>query len=120
MASRTQGRHAWSLGLTRSLSGFRRPLTRLLALPVAVLFASGVVAIAPAAHVAAQSCANPIVCENELPGTPQDQLGRGLQRHEYPGLPDPFSVNVGGSINFKIKRHRQLHSRHLPDGLLRR
>ncbi|HEY1624410.1 MAG TPA: DUF4082 domain-containing protein [Streptosporangiaceae bacterium] len=53
---------------------------------------------------AATTCANPIVCENELPGTPQsvwdvgDGEGKTIQ-----GFSDPFSVNVGGTINFKIE-----------------
>ena len=110
MASRTQGRRAWSLGLTRSLSGSRRRLTRLLALPVAVLLASGLVAIVPAAHVAAQSCANPIVCENQLPGTPQDAWDVGSNDSYIQGFADPFSVNVGGSINFKIETAASAYS----------
>jgi len=48
--------------------------------------------------------ANPIVCENSLPGTPQSQWdissgdGATIQ-----GFADPFSVNLGGTINFKIE-----------------
>jgi hypothetical protein len=47
---------------------------------------------------------NPIVCENSLPGTPQsvwdvnNQDGSTIQ-----GFADPFSVNLGGAINFKIE-----------------
>ena len=47
---------------------------------------------------------NPIVCENSLPGTPQsvwdvtNQEGSTIQ-----GFADPFSVNLGGTINFKIE-----------------
>ena len=47
---------------------------------------------------------NPIVCENSLPGTPQsvwdvsNQDGSTIQ-----GFADPFSVNLGGTINFKIE-----------------
>ena len=103
MTSRIQGRRAWSLGLARSLSGSRSRLTRLLALPVAVILASGLLAIVPAAHVAAQSCANPIACENQLPGTPQSVWDVGSNDTYIQGFADPFSVNVGGSINFKIE-----------------
>jgi hypothetical protein len=50
------------------------------------------------------TCANPIVCENELPGTPQSvwdiENGEGTT---IQGFSDPFSVNVGSSINFKIE-----------------
>ena len=69
---------------------------------VAVLLTSGL-AIVPAAHVAAQSCANPIACENQLPGTPQSVWDVGSNDTNVQGFADPFSVNVGGSINFKIK-----------------
>jgi len=44
------------------------------------------------------------VCENELPGTPQSDwdvsAGEGTTIR---GFADPFSVNVGNSINFKIE-----------------
>jgi Domain of unknown function (DUF4082)/Bacterial Ig-like domain/Bacterial Ig domain len=55
----------------------------------------------------AASCSpgvNPIVCENSQPGTPQSQwdvsssAGATIQ-----GFADPFSVNLGGKINFKIE-----------------
>ena len=78
-------------------------------MPAAVALASGFMIAVPAAltgsEAAAQaaSCANPIVCENQLPGTPQSDWdvsnGEGAT---IQGFADPFSVNVGGSINFKI------------------
>lgn len=53
------------------------------------------------------SCAtavNPIVCENQQPGTPSSQwdvsAGEGTT---IQGFADPFSVNVGQSVNFKIQ-----------------
>jgi hypothetical protein len=58
-------------------------------------------------HAAAQapsSCTNPIACENQLPGTPQSAWDVGPNDGDtIEGFADPFSVNVGQSINFKIK-----------------
>ena len=47
---------------------------------------------------------NQISCENSLPGTPQSQwdVGNG-EGATIQGFADPFSVNLGGTINFKIK-----------------
>jgi hypothetical protein len=60
-------------------------------------------AVAPVTAASPASCANPIVCENQLPGTPQSQWDVGTNNDTYiQGFADPFSVNVGGSINFKI------------------
>ena len=62
---------------------------------------------APVSRAAAQapsSCANPIACENQLPGTPQSAWDVGPSDGDtIEGFADPFSVNVGQSINFKIK-----------------
>ena len=55
-----------------------------------------------AATAAAASCANPIVCENQLPGTPQSVWDVGSNDPYIQGFADPFSIAVGGSINFKI------------------
>jgi hypothetical protein len=58
---------------------------------------------APRSQAAHAACANPVVCENELPGTPQSQwdVGKG-EGTTIQGFADPFSVNVGQSISFKI------------------
>jgi Domain of unknown function (DUF4082)/Bacterial Ig domain/Bacterial Ig-like domain len=49
------------------------------------------------------SCANPVVCENQLPGTPQSAWdvspGSGTT---IQGFSDPYSINVGQTIGFKI------------------
>ena len=65
---------------------------------------------------------NPVVCENSLPGTPRSawdvnsQDGATIQ-----GFADPFSVNLGGTINFKIQIARfELRDRYLSNGILRR
>ena len=55
-----------------------------------------------AVTAAAASCANPIVCENQLPGTPQSVWDVGSNDPYIQGFADPFSIAVGGSINFKI------------------
>ena len=71
-------------------------------MPVAVILGGALLAIVPAAHAQAASCANPIVCENQLPGTPQSVWDVSSNDTYIQGFADPFSVNVGGSINFKI------------------
>src|SRR5450755_3125064 len=92
------------LSLARVMSGSGNRLTRLLALPVAVILGIALLAVVvPAAHSKAASCANPVACENQLPGTPQSVWDSGTTNDTYiQGFADPFSVNVGGSINFKI------------------
>ncbi|MBO0881226.1 MAG: DUF4082 domain-containing protein, partial [Mycobacterium sp.] len=62
--------------------------------------------VASASSAAAQdspSCANPVACENQLQGTPQSVWDVTNPSTDIQGFADPFSVNVGGSINFKIK-----------------
>ena len=106
MTSRIPGRSARRLGLARFLSGSRSRLTRLLTLPVtAILVAGALLAGVPPTLTSAQaaSCANPIACENQLPGTPQSTWDVGSDDSYIQGFADPFSVNVGGTINFKIE-----------------
>jgi hypothetical protein len=47
---------------------------------------------------------NPVACENSLTGTPQSvwDVGPG-EGSTIQGFADPFSVNLGGTINFKIE-----------------
>jgi Domain of unknown function (DUF4082)/Bacterial Ig-like domain/Bacterial Ig domain len=50
------------------------------------------------------SCANPIVCENENPGTPQSVWDmNSSDGGTIQGFADPFSVNIGDSINFYVQ-----------------
>ena len=49
------------------------------------------------------SCANPVACENQKQGTPQSDWDVGSNDSYIQGFADPFSVNVGGTINFKIQ-----------------
>src|SRR5450755_934317 len=103
MISRILPGSAGRLSLACVLSGTGNRLTRLLALPVAVILGAALLAVLPAAHSKAASCANPVACENQLPGTPQSVWDSGNTNDTYiQGFADPFSVNVGGSINFKI------------------
>ena len=105
--------------LTRAAFRSRERL-RYLAAPAAFVLAGALLVLSPAAPAQA-ACANPIVCENQLPGTPQSTWDVSSPSTTIQGFADPFSVNVGQSINFKIKlAGDQLRDRHLPDGLLRR
>ena len=84
--------------------GTRKGGWRLLAVTVAVVLASVMsvtVVKVPAAHA---SCGNPVACENALPGTPKSQwdVAKG-EGTTIQGFADPFSVNVGQTISFKIQ-----------------
>ena len=95
--------HAREPAVARRWLSAHGRMTALLAAPVAGVLVGALLAIAPAAPAQA-ACANPVVCENQLPGTPQSvwDVSEG-QGTTIQGFADPFSVNVGGSINFKIK-----------------
>lgn len=80
----------------------RGRVSRLFAGLAATGLAGALLAIAPAAPAQA-ACANPIVCENQLPGTPQSVWDVTSPSTTIQGFADPFSVNVGGSVSFKIK-----------------
>ena len=86
-------------GLARLVNRHRR----LVRVAVAVVFGAALVVV-PGAVAAQAACANPVVCENQLPGTPQSMwdIGKG-DGATIQGFADPFSVNVGGTINFKIE-----------------
>jgi hypothetical protein len=80
----------------------RSCFNRVLALPLVVVLAGALLSIMPTAPVQA-ACANPIVCENQLPGTPQSVWDVSDYSTTIQGFADPFSVNIGNSINFKIE-----------------
>ena len=102
-----------SPGVQTALSGLYRPVLRwngsrrLLAALTSLLllcgFAIAVPAAARADSVAATCTGNAIVCENQLPGTPQstwdvtDEGDKDIQ-----GFATQISVNVGQSVQFKI------------------
>ena len=78
--------------------------------PLSILTAAGMVfglTVAPASIAVAEApcTGNAIVCENLLPGTPDsvwdDQWGSGDDSIQ--GFATQISVNVGGSVQFKIK-----------------
>src|SRR5690242_2746509 len=73
-----------------------------LAAPLAVTLAGAVLVISPATPAQA-ACANPVVCENQLTGTPQATWDVTNPSTTIEGFADPFSVNVGAAINFKIR-----------------
>jgi methionine-rich copper-binding protein CopC len=95
LGGRSMGGH---ISGTRILSR----LGRLLAVPVVLALAGALAIIVPLAPARA-SCANPIACENLLTGTPQSVWDVTSPAAAIEGFADPFSVNVGGSINFKIR-----------------
>src|SRR5215472_12446006 len=102
MTRHLAGDIARKITFARRRRGARRRVTRLLAASAAAALAGGLLIVAPAVPAQA-ACANPIACENQLPGTPQSvwDVGPG-QGTTIQGFADPFSVNIGGSINFKI------------------
>src|SRR4051794_9093179 len=78
--------------------GRRRTLLAILPLIVIAIAAMAV----PTGHAAA--CANPIACENLLPGTPKstwDISGSGSSTIQ--GFATDISVNAGQTVQFKIK-----------------
>ena len=89
--------------LSRALSHMARRHRRFVTVAVAVVFGVALVVV-PAAVPAHAACGNPVACENQLPGTPQSvwDISNG-DGATIQGFADPFSVNVGGTINFKIK-----------------
>ncbi len=81
----------------------RRLRGRLLAPVSAAVLVGGLLAGygAPAAQA---SCANPVACENALPGTPESVWdATGSATSTIYGFADPFSVNIGQTVSFKIK-----------------
>ena len=86
----------------RSRLTVRGRVTRLLAGAAAAGLVGALLAIAPATPAQA-ACANPVACENQLPGTPQSVWDVTSPSTTIQGFADPFSVNIGNSINFKIE-----------------
>ena len=86
--------------LTRAEFRSRRRL-RHLAAPAALVLAGALLVLSPAAPAQA-ACVNPIACENQQPGTPQSTWDVSSPSTSIQGFSDPFSVNIGNSINFKI------------------
>jgi methionine-rich copper-binding protein CopC len=87
----------------------RGRLLRRLAAPAALVLVGMLLVLSPAVPAQA-ACANPIVCENQQPGTPQSTWDVTNPSTTIQGFADPFSVNVGGSINFKIQTSAALYA----------
>jgi len=79
----------------------RGRLTRLAAVTLVAGLVAALLAVVHAVPAQA-ACANPVVCENQLPGTPQSIWDVTQPSTTIQGFADPFSVNISGSINFKI------------------
>jgi hypothetical protein len=96
-------RAAWS-GLTRVIAVTASALLCTALLAGISVARPAAARAATAATATAATCANPVACENQLPGTPQSQwdVGPG-EGSTIQGFADPFSVNVSQSINFKIQ-----------------
>jgi Domain of unknown function (DUF4082)/Bacterial Ig-like domain/Bacterial Ig domain len=103
MISRIWNRPARRPGRARSLPGIPRRLTRVLPLALVAILAGSLSPVVSRTQAQAATCANAIVCENQLTGTPQSTWDVGSNDTYIQGFADPFSVNVGGSINFKIE-----------------
>jgi methionine-rich copper-binding protein CopC len=80
----------------------QRAHRRFAVLAVLAMVGGLLASVAPSTPASPASCANPIVCENQLPGTPQSTWDVNSNDTYIQGFADPFSVSVGGSINFKI------------------
>jgi methionine-rich copper-binding protein CopC len=81
-----------------------RRYLRLVTVSAAVVVIGSLMAVVPRASTAAASCDNPVACENELPGTPQSTWDMNSNEGgTIQGFADPFSVNVGDAINFKVQ-----------------
>ena len=65
---------------------------------------------APTARATATSCANPVACENLLPGTPQSVWDPGTDDMTILGYATQMSVNVGGSIDFKVNTNANAYT----------
>src|SRR5512135_866127 len=92
-------------GTGRMAGRFRvgRGASRLAFCVAAVVLSAGLL-VGVGVPAARAACGNPIACENALPGTPQSVWDApGGSSSTIYGFADPFSVNVGQTINFKIK-----------------
>jgi hypothetical protein len=88
---------------TRIRSRLTILLTLLSALTLAIMLALVTVSSAPAAEAECASAANPIVCENALPGDPQENWQvEGAGAPSIQGYATSMSVNVGETESFKI------------------
>src|SRR5450756_1745234 len=98
-------------GFIRDGGGLRNRLARLLGRAgkcrlnflIAAVMLIGAVFVGGAPQAIGASCANPVACENLLPGTPQSTWDvSSSQGATINGFATPFSVNLGQTVQFKI------------------
>lgn len=58
----------------------------------------------------AQSCGNPVACENQLPGSDGWQIDDGAGDLTIQGFATDISVNVGGTISFKVNTNAKAYA----------
>lgn len=94
--------------LTTALAKLSKARARVLGgLAVAAVLGGGLPAVIPTPAAAQTNCStapNPIVCENALPGNPPSEWDiDGMGDETIQGFGTDISVNVGQTIDFKIK-----------------
>src|SRR2546423_7235957 len=69
-----------------------------------LIFAAVLVVLGAAPASSQAACANPIACENALPGSPpSDWYVPDAGDESIQGYATQMSTNVGGAVSFKIK-----------------
>jgi hypothetical protein len=102
MNKRVRGTVALLISMVNKLTSTARRRRLAFPLAAAILLFATVSGVPQAARGA--TCANPVACENLLPGTPQSvwDISKG-EGTTIQGFAAPFSVNLGGTIQFKIE-----------------
>ncbi len=102
MNKRFRGTVALLISLINRLTSTARRSRLAFPLAAAILLFATVSGVPQQARGA--TCANPVACENLLPGTPQSvwDISKG-EGTTIQGFAAPFSVNIGQTIQFKIE-----------------
>ena len=102
MNKRVRGTVALLISLVNKLTSTARRSRLAFPLAAAILLFAALSGVPQEARGA--TCANPVACENLLPGTPQSvwDISKG-EGTTIQGFADPFSVNLGQTIQFKIE-----------------
>jgi hypothetical protein len=72
----------------------------------AMMLAAGLLSVVPGAPASASNCvtaANPIVCENALPGDPPSDWYSQYSYGDIQGFTDQISYQIGDTVNFKVQ-----------------
>jgi hypothetical protein len=88
------------------VSAWRSRLVRRLGVPLSLLIVLGSVLVPTRLSLSAlaQTCANPIVCENALPGNPSTEWDvSGAGDTSLQGFATSISLNTGETVSFKVK-----------------